>query len=736
MQQARHPHKLFIVGWSLLALVACEGPWNSPYPGSHDGQSIYYVAYRTPPKHLDPAQAYYSHELDLLANVYEPPLDYHYLKRPYELVPLTAKSIPTPVYFDSKNNMLPGDPDGKLVARAEYTIQIKPDIKFQPHPCFAKTKDGSLRYLKLSEGDVEDIESIDGFESTGTRTLKAADYVTQICRLTDPRVNSPIYSTMKQYIAGMGEYRIALEAKIDSLRRERAKKLGLDDVTLLDERQHPIVVDYLSIPFPGAQVIDEHTYRITLKKKYPQLRYWLAMNFFTAIPQEAVDFYGQAPLIARDITLDRFPVGTGPYRIERNIPELEVVMLKNEHYHDDLFPTEGADGDLEAGWLEDAGKRLPFIERIVWKLEKESLPRWNKFTQGYYDHFQEVPESTFDQAVQMVSGTTDVSTKMEERGIQLSKNIEFELWEFAFNMDDPIVGGLDPEKKKLRQAIAIAIDSEEYIRIFLNGRAVPAHGPIPPGIYGAIDPSKSPNPFVYNRHPETGEPIRKSIEEAKRLLEEAGYKNGLGPDGKRLEISFDNAFNRPSQLTQIIWLQKRFDLLGIRLISNTTDHSTYREKLLNGNVQMVMSGWSLDYPDPENFLFLLFGPNSKQRFGGENVSNYANPKVDKLFIKMESMENGPARQAVIDELVGIVQSDAPWAFVYHEEAFELRHSWIRNAKTTMVSRNIYKYRRIDPEARDAMRQQWNKPVLWPVVGLFIVMVLLVLPAVRVVRRKR
>jgi len=315
-----------IIATAVLALAACDGPWNNPYPADQSGQSVYYVAYRTPPKHLDPAQSYYSHELDMLANVYEPPLDYHYLKRPYELVPLTAAHMPKPVYFDADNTMLPGDPDGKQVARAEYTIRIKPDIRYQPHPCFAKNDDGTPRYLGVSDKDLDGIDSIDEFDSTGTRVLKASDYVIQICRLADPRLNSPIYSTMKQYIVGMAEYRTALEAKLDELRRERATQLGLDDVKDLDKREHPIVVDYLSIPFPGAVVIDDLIYRITLKKKYPQMRYWLAMNFFTAIPPEALAFYGQAPMISHDITLDRFPVGTGPYRVTRNIPELELVM--------------------------------------------------------------------------------------------------------------------------------------------------------------------------------------------------------------------------------------------------------------------------------------------------------------------------------------------------------------------------------------------------------------------------
>ena len=736
MRPTTQTQALFLIVIAAITITSCDGPWNNPYSADEDGQSVYYVAYLTPPKHLDPAQSYFSHELEMLGNIYEAPLDYHYLKRPYALIPLTATTIPKPVYFDKENKLLPGDPSGDDVHRAQYNVQVRADIKYQPHPCFAKNADGSLRYETVAEADLKNVNSISDFDAFGTRTVHASDYVTQICRLADPRVNSPIYSTMKQYIVGFEQYREALIQQIETLKKERAAEIGLDDASKLDPRTHPILVDYLSIPFPGAKVINQHTYRITLKKKYPQMRYWLGMHFFTSIPPEALAFYAQAPMIARDITLDRYPVGTGPYRIERNVPELEVVMVKNENYHKDLYPSEGEPSDREAGLLNDAGNQMPFIDRIVWKLEKEDMPRWNKFTQGYYDHFQKMPGATIEQAVQMAGGATDVSPEMKAKGIVLARDIEFELWEYAFNMQDEVVGGLEPKKQKLRQAIAIAIDSEEHISIFKSGRAVPGHGPIPPGIFGAIDPTKKPNPFVYNHDKETGKVSRKSMAEAKQLLVEAGYPNGIGTDGKPLEISFDNSFNSPSQMAQIIWLQKRFQLLGITLNSKMTNHNAYRDKLSNGNYQLIMSGWSLDYPDPENFLFLLYSPNGKTEFGGENVANYKNPKADALFLKMESMEDGPPRQKVIDELVHIVQEDAPWTFLYHEEAYELRHKWIANAKTMLVSRNIFKYRRVDPALRDISRKAWNKPVLWPVALLAVAMILLVIPAMRVVSRKR
>ncbi|HJT50742.1 MAG TPA: peptide ABC transporter substrate-binding protein, partial [Nitrosospira sp.] len=74
---------------ALLAglVCACSGsPWNNPYPAADAGKNILYGPFAERPKHLDPVQSYSSNEILFTAQIYEPPLQYHYLKRPYELI--------------------------------------------------------------------------------------------------------------------------------------------------------------------------------------------------------------------------------------------------------------------------------------------------------------------------------------------------------------------------------------------------------------------------------------------------------------------------------------------------------------------------------------------------------------------------------------------------------------------------------------------------------------------------
>lgn len=102
------------------------------------------------PKTLDPAVSYSSDETAYVYSIYEPPYQYHYLKRPYEVVPLTAVSLAAPRYFDKAGRELPQNADPSLIAESRYSIPIRSGIRFAPHPAFAKTSDGKPAYFDLA----------------------------------------------------------------------------------------------------------------------------------------------------------------------------------------------------------------------------------------------------------------------------------------------------------------------------------------------------------------------------------------------------------------------------------------------------------------------------------------------------------------------------------------------------------------------------------------------------------
>ena len=705
----------YLLIWLSLFCISCDSVWNNPYPRQESNQLVYYDSFSERPKHLDPVSSYSSNEYVFLGQIYEPPLQYHFLKRPYELVPLTAAHLPVAIYLDKNKQLLSEDSKLEDIDTVRYTISIKPGILFQPHPAFAKDKNNNYFYHNLDITDLKNVNTLADFDKTGTRELLASDYIYQIKRMAHPRIHSPIVGLMEKYILGLDEFSVTLK----NIFKTKSDKefLNLNDYTLA-----------------GAKLIDKYTFEIVLKEKYPQFLYWLSMSFFSPMPWEADLFYSQDGLAEKNISLDWYPIGTGPFMLTENNPNRRMVLERNPNFRGELFPIAGEDTDINMGLLEDAGKEMPFIDKAIYSLEKESIPAWNKFLQGYYDTSGIVSDS-FDQAVQFsAQGDAQLTEEMQQKGIKLLTATTTSTYYMGFNMADDLVGGDSERARLLRRAISIAVDYEEYISIFANGRGRPAQGPIPPGIFGHTPGKAGINPYVY--YWENNRAVRRPIEHARELMLQAGYKNGISQvTGKPLVLNLDTPAAGPGSKAAFDWLRKQFSKLGINLVVRATDYNRFQEKMRKGTAQIFQWGWNADYPDPENFFFLLYGPNAKIDHNGENAANYKNEKFDLLFDQMKSMENTPDRQKLIDQIVELVRYDSPWLWGYHPVGFSLHHEWYKNAKPNLMANNTLKYKRINQELRKEKRVIWNKPIWWPVALVFITMIIILLPAFISYRRK-
>jgi ABC-type transport system substrate-binding protein len=702
----------------VAATDAVAVPWNDPYPAADATASIYYDSFEERPKHLDPARSYSENEGEFIGQVYEPPLQYHYLRRPYELVPLTVREVPTPEYLDAEGRALPADAPVDRITRTVYRFRLQPGIRFQPHPALARGPQGRFLYHSLRPADLAGVHALADLPVNGTRELVAADYVYQIKRLADPAVGSPIAGLMFEYIVGLREY-------AERLRQASAESRGRGDGGFIDLRQYD---------FDGARVLDRYTWELTIKGKYPQFLYWQAMTFFAPMPWEADRFHAQPGLAERNITLDWFPVGTGPFMLTENNPNRRMVLVRNPNFRGERYPGDGEMEDGPAGLLADAGEPMPFVDRAIYSLETESIPRWSKFLQGYYD-ISGISSDSFDQAVQYSGGELTLTEEMRRRGISLLTAVSASTSYVGFNMLDPVVGGSGEGPRKLRRAIAIAADTEEFISIFRNGRGVAAQGPVPPGLFGAREGEASINPYVYTWA--NGRPQRRPLEEARQLLAEAGYPDGRDPaTGRPLVLYFDTSATGPDFRSILEWWRKQFGKLGVQLIVRDSDYNRFQDKLARGNAQIFQFGWNADYPDPENFLYLLAGAQAKVGNQGENASNYANPDFDRLFEQMRNMENGPERQHIIDEMVEIARRDGPWLWGFHPTGYTLMHAWYANAKPNLMARNTLKYKRIDPMLRAERRSEWNSPIWGPVAWLVLAVFAGLIPAVLIYRRRQ
>ena len=698
-----------LIAAALGLLGACN---NSPYPEGAASKNILFNSFdERSPRYLDPTASYLNPETPYTFSAYEPLYGYHYLKRPYEIVPKAAEAVVKPTYLDKNGQRLPDDAPAEQIAQSIYDIPIRKGVLYAPHPAFAKDDKGELLYHHLTRAQLGNKRSPLDFEKQGTRELVADDFVYAFKRHATTRIEAPIYAVFSDYIVGLKDY-----GKL--IKEEDAKLLaGLPEAS----PDKPFL-DFRKWPLAGVETLDKHLLRMRIKGKYPQWKYWLTLTFASPVPWEADAFYAQPGMAENGLSMIRWPVGTGPLMLTEYEQDRKLVMKRNPNFHGETYPCDGNPGDKEAGLLADCGKPLPFVDGFESIVIKERVPRKEMFKQGYLD----VPELERPEwGVEFSSDaedSDDVKRLFDARGFKFPQTTDINNWYLGFNWLDPVVGkGDTPEQqvknRKLRQALSIAVDWEEgYQRIFRNRGGDPAHGPIPPGVFGARD-GNTPEGYNPVTHRLVGGRVeRRPIEYAKRLLAEAGYPDGRdAKTGKPLVLNYDYQRTLTPELkSEVDWMVKQFAKLSIQLEIRATDFNQHQEKMLKGKEQIFWGGWLGDYPDAENFLFQLYGPNAKAVTQGENSANYSNPAYDKLYVKMQTLDDSPEKQKVMDEMLAIVREDAPWAWGYWAYVGLAFQPWLHNGKPSIVIRDQVKYYRIDPELRVAKQAQWNKQTWWPI----------------------
>ncbi|MCK4283968.1 MAG: ABC transporter substrate-binding protein [Candidatus Brocadiae bacterium] len=490
-----------------------------------------------------------------------------------------------------------------------------------------------------------------------------------------------------------GDFVYAIKRLADFANKPRGWWLLQGKVVGLDEFNEESVetaaaggkMDY-DQPVAGLSAPDRYTLQIRLKERYPQLKYALQMSYTAAVPREAVEYYGE-DFVNR-------PVGTGPFRLKEWRKRWKLVLERNPTHRDDFYPDRGEPGDREAGLLDAAGSKLPLVDEVYYTIVSEAQPAWLLFKQGYRDA-SGISKDNFNQAI---TPAKELSDEFEAKGIRLTKFPEMVVYYVAFNMKNPVVG----TNKKLRQAMSLAYDTEWRIEHFANGRAVSAQGPIPPGMFG-YDPELK-NPYK-----------QFDPEKARQKLAEAGYPGGIGPDGERLEITYDIGSAVPAARQAALVFAGDMEAIGIKVDIQTNTWAEFLRKNKDGRLQVFGVGWILDYPDPENFLQLLYGPNKAP---GPNGSNYDNPEFNRLFERMKAMDDTPERLVIIRKMVDIVVEDAPWIPGTHSVSYTLHHQWVKNVKPHAITGGNLKYRDVDMQLCKRLRRQWNRPN-YGAVGVFL-----------------
>jgi oligopeptide transport system substrate-binding protein len=494
--------------------------------------------------------------------------------------------------------------------RLTYTIRLKKGVHFIDDPCFAGGKG---------------------------RELTAEDFVYSIKRLADIKNLSPRYFSIEGRIVGLDEYRA----------ESGKRQVSYDE------------------PVEGLQALDRYTIQIKLKEPFPQLLYTLTQSETFPVAREAVEFYGKDFL--------NHPVGNGPFRLANwRWRNYAVEFVRNPTYHGDTYPTRGAPGDRERGLLDDAGKPLPFLDRVTQYVIADNSTEWLMFLSGKLAA-SGISRQNFDA---VITPQQQLTPELTERGLWLDKSPRLATFYVGFNMEDPVVG----PNKKLRHALAHSVNLQKWVS-FYNNRQLAAKGSLPPGVPGNVFDAPARFPYDPDR--------------ARQLLAEAGYPNGINPKtGRRLTLTIElPTAADPEERQSAELLASFFDAIGVELRPSYNNWPEFLKKLERKQCQLYRVGWVVDAPDAYYFFQLFYSKNISP---GPNSSNYVSAEFDRMFEQARVMDDSPERTALYRKMEELIVEDCSAIFMTHPLAYGLFQPWFKNFKYHDRPYSNVKYYRVDP----------------------------------------
>ena len=571
---------------------------------------------------------------------------------------------------------------------------LKEEYELQPMigsemPVFEPQADGKVDVLcKIKPGIFFHDDPC--FPQGKGRELTSRDFVYSFQRMADPKVECPIASTMQDYLVGFGDAYAAAE---------KSGSFNYD------------------APFAPVEMVDRYTFRIHMTKPYPQIKYWLAFWFTAPVAREAVEYYNGSVVDGVRRPLFRFhPVGNSAFRLAEWKRGQIIRFVRNDNYKTVRFPSSGWSPDLDHYLKPHANAQLPIVDEVQLILMRESIPAWILFRQGWTDA-SGVGKDVFNS---VVDASHNLNDEYRRRGVTLIKDLEPDVWYLMFNMKDPVLGS----NVKLRQALSLAYDAQAQNEIFGNNILNLTGQFLPPRMFG-FDPDFK-NPWR----------DKTNVEKARQLIAEAGYPDGIDPKtGKPLEIVLDTQADSGTGRQMAEFDRSQFEQLGIRVRIQENLFSQMMEKEMKATYQMVSSGWQADYPDPENFMALFYGPNVAPF--GHNLSVYRNPEFDKLFEQMATMEDGPERAAIIQKMNQILLvQDTVVAPLFNQVTYALRQPWTPYfVKNAIVSKfGGLRYSVIDTALREQKQIEWNRKTYWPLAAAFALVAAVIIYGIR--RRTR
>jgi peptide/nickel transport system substrate-binding protein/oligopeptide transport system substrate-binding protein len=366
----------------------------------------------------------------------------------------------------------------------------------------------------------------------------------------------------------------------------------------------------------GVRVLDERTVELTLEAPFAPFLYLMAYDAASIVPREETLRLGAA--------FATRPVGTGAFRLKEWRRDDRVVI--------EAFP--------------EHFRGAPLLERVVFRIIPAEITRFNDYKAGNLD-ISDIPTGHCRavKADPVLKGQVAIWPTLGTHAVR-------------FNVEKPPFND-----RRLRLAVAHAIDPAAVVEGLLEGCVIAGKGILPPSLPG------------YNAAV-TGPGFDRA--RARQLLAEAGFPGGRGLPPITYHFNTSDLNQRIAEL-----LQAQLKEVGITLELRRLDWAAHIKVVDEGAVTMFRQGWIADYPDPENFLTVLF--HSRNVGAAGNTSRYRSPELDRLFDQADAMPAGPARVKLYQTAEQRLLDDGVWITLYHYASRALIRPGVKGLERSPLS---------------------------------------------------
>ena len=389
-------------------------------------------------------------------------------------------------------------------------------------------------------------------------------------------------------------------------------------------------------PLPGGvegiKVIDDYTIQIDLDYSFAGFLKIVSHSACWVYPKEAFDMYG--------IEMRINCIGTGPFRV-KTIKESETVILEsNPDYWE----------------IDEFGNKLPYLDGIKFSFVKEKKAELLEFKKGNLDMVYRLPLEMIKDVVGELEDAKKGGNKPYVMQVVPAMSVVY----LGMQIKLPPFNNID-----VRKAFNYAVDKNAIVTYTLQGEGRP-------GLNGIVPPFKG---YDY----ENVKGYEYDPEKAKEHLKKAGYPNGKGFPEITLQINSGGG-DRNVQIAEVV--QKMLaENLGVKIKIEQLQFPQHLENLETGKALFWRSAWIADYPDPENFLSLLYGGHVPADISTKSFINsvrYQSPVFDEKFNLALREIDEAKRYELFRQADQIAVDDAATMPIYYDENTRLIQIYVKN----------------------------------------------------------